>query len=479
MVLKSFAFRLGSQVSSSIKGLFIMPLIINYAGDFDYMVWSQIQSTTSFLVPALIMRMETGNLRYLAKRTNEKLINSFYLATLGLIGFLSVLVLSVILLFQNSVSNIMFGSIGQTSFVQLFVWFLLSSTLYSYCTQYFRIKHNIVLLSKLDFVNNVFWVLLSMFLFGRFDSAISYLLLGITTFQACIVGAIIFKITQNTSLIRIIKVSRYVRPVLAYSIPLIPTGMLLWIMNLSDRYFILHMLGEQPTAIYSANYQFGSLLNFLIAPVIFVVFPIIMKLWDLKYEQRAVKSIEKLIQYYTLLGVLALILIVICTPFVIGLLAKDSYILNDYSLLYIGLGVLVFGFYQLVLLVLHIKKKTRVAVYITFVGAVVNLILNYILIDLMGIEGAALSTLFSYSIILLLLIIITRKEIALRLDSKVWIYLLVGTLVFMIASQFHIMSLAKILITILAVPMVYFGILVVSRSLKKQELEDIRYLFKV
>jgi len=45
---------------------------------------------------------------------------------------------------------------------------------------------------------------------------------------------------------------------LAFSVPQMPSGVLLWIIAASDRYFITHFLGLSETGIYSSSNALGG-----------------------------------------------------------------------------------------------------------------------------------------------------------------------------------------------------------------------------
>lgn len=50
---------------------------------------------------------------------------------------------------------------------------------------------------------------------------------------------------------------------LAYSVPLIPNGIMWWVVNASDRYIIGYFLGYEATGIYSVAAKFPTLLTML------------------------------------------------------------------------------------------------------------------------------------------------------------------------------------------------------------------------
>jgi len=74
----------------------------------------------------------------------------------------------------------------------------------------------------------------------------------------------------------------HIRKYLAFSLPLIPLGLLRWAVNFSDRYFITHLLSLSQTGIYTVSYTLGNVIFLLSFPIAFVLFPTVSKYWEYK-----------------------------------------------------------------------------------------------------------------------------------------------------------------------------------------------------
>ena len=63
-----------------------------------------------------------------------------------------------------------------------------------------------------------------------------------------------------------------------------------------------------------------------------------------------------------------------------------------------------------------VEKRSQSALWTTLVGTVINIIGNFLLISAFGVQGAALSTAFSYAVVLVIRSVHTRRFIPIQWD---------------------------------------------------------------
>ena len=100
-------------------------------------------------------------------------------------------------------------------------------------------------------------------------------------------------------------------------------------------------------------------------------------------------------------------------------------------------------------------KDTKALSLTTVIGAVINIILNLILVWSWGAIGAAVATLFSYYIVWQLRIIMLRRHLKLNIDLKkdylAYCALLIQSLMIMFIEQSSVLYIVLIIITILLI----------------------------
>ncbi len=156
---------------------------------------------------------------------------------------------------------------------------------------------------------------------------------------------------------------------------------------------------------------------------------------------------------------------------IITLLATSKF--NGASIIipYIIAPLIIYGALPIYGAALYIHKKSDILMYITFVSAVLNIILNIALIPIWGILGAAFATLVAYLILSTVALLSSYKYIHLKLD--LWqIVKYIGMSVFfvVIVSKFPIIT-NFILIKIGVVIILYCtAILMVDKNIRYKAL---------
>lgn len=184
---------------------------------------------------------------------------------------------------------------------------------------------------------------------------------------------------------------------LRYSGPLVPNTAAFWVVNLSDRVLITHMLGASANGLYAVSSKVPTLLS-----IAFGVF-------NLSFQQTAVESLhdsdrEKfmgrlIIQTFNVTQGAGFILVGF-SPLLFGYLIGDEF---RGALAYVPglvLGTIFLSIAQFLGNVLISGRRTRVVGTSTIVAAIGNCCLNLVLIPRFGIFGAVVSTMVAYGAML-------------------------------------------------------------------------------
>ena len=215
---------------------------------------------------------------------------------------------------------------------------------------------------------------------------------------------------------------------LSYSIPLIFTAIAWWINSSLDRYFVTGMISVDANGIYSVAYKIPSLLT--------ACQTIFTQAWAIS----AVKEFDKndsdgfmgsTYETFSFLMLMACMCIMILNiPLSKMLYAKDFFLAWNYVpflLCSTFFGALA-GYYGGIFSAVKNSKITAIS---TVISAAINAILNFSLIPVWGVTGAAIATLIAYIVSWLIRAIFARKYIILKI-SKVR---LITTYVLLIAQM--------------------------------------------
>lgn len=190
-----------------------------------------------------------------------------------------------------------------------------------------------------------------------------------------------------------------VRPLLAFGLPLIASGLASRALNVGDRYLIVLLLGAEATAEYEVAARFGGLVNTLAVQSFGLAFTVLgLKALDgtsdPTFHRRAFRH------FAALAGGAALVLGLGYSDLVALLPTQDdSYGRADGVVLMIAGGFGLYGLYYIAVNVLYAAGRTRTVALVVGLAAAVNVGLNLALIPRLGIGGAALATLLAYAVL--------------------------------------------------------------------------------
>lgn len=213
------------------------------------------------------------------------------------------------------------------------------------------------------------------------------------------------------------------KAMLQYSVPLIFNGVAWWINNSIDKYFVVAICGAALNGIYSVSYKIPTILT--------VFHSIFSQAWNLS----AIKEFDKNDEDHFFANTYSTynaFLVLVCSALILFnkfiahfLFAKDFYIAWESSS--ILLVSVVFSALSGVLgSIFTAVKDSRIFAVSTVISAIINCILNAILIPLYGINGAAIATAISFASIWAIRLLCSKKYInwKLKLRTHILSYIL-------------------------------------------------------
>lgn len=200
-----------------------------------------------------------------------------------------------------------------------------------------------------------------------------------------------------------------------YSIILIPTSFMWWIMNFLDRIMITKYISLSANGIYAVSYKIPTILT--------VVSSIFTQAWLFSAikEKNANDSVEYTNRIFDILS-FGTILVGSFLLIVIKPLFRIYVDINYYEawkyVAYLMIGYVFLNLSTFISTSYSVNKDSKGYLFSALVGAVVNFILNFLLIPLLGVSGAALATLISYICVFLYRLVDTRKYLEININVK-------------------------------------------------------------
>lgn len=389
--------------SSKILSFLLMPFVTRTMGTGDYGSADLIQQTVNVLIPVVTLQVNSAALRFSLDRAKNKADVFTVGVRTTLIGFV------IFLFFSYPISLITINDFNLGEYILLIVLFVLVSSFRQLCQQFVR-GSGYVKLFAIDGIISTATTLLSTILFlGPFKWGVTGYIMAIIASDAC--SVIFFTVTA--------KLYRYVKPkvleksitsqMLKYCVPLIPTVILWWIINVSDRYMITYFVGSSANGLYTAA---SKIPNFVI-----LFSQIFIDAWQLsavdEQENKEARAhfFTKVFRVYSG-GVFAVAsgLILFC-QFITKILVSDAF--YD-SWQYVPILIIATTYSCIVNFLASVymaEKKSVMSLLTASSGAVTNIVLNFVFIPIMGANGAALATVCAFLVVFATRGLNTRKYI--------------------------------------------------------------------
>lgn len=382
---------------------FLLPILTRYLSPTDYGIVSMFGVLVSFLAPFTGLSVHGAIARmYYEKDTvdiKEYITNSIFILISS-----SILVSIVFFLFSNfiadltSVPNQILWIVVVVSFSQ----FITRIVLTLWQVQVKPIKYGVYQITQ-TILNVVLSLVLVVFVGltwrGRIYSQLITLLIYV------LIGFIILY-KDNWLKFRVNK--DYIKHALRFGLPLIPHALGGVVMTMSDRIFITNMVGVETTGVYTVGYQLGMIINLFAMSFNQAYVPWLYSKLKLNLQATKRKIVKFTYIYYIIIVLLAVFLSVLAPPFLSFFVGKEF----DQSSIYvtwIALGYAFNGMYLMISSYIFYAQKTSYLAWVTLFTAIVNLILNYILIGNNGAIGAAQATTIIYLVKFILTWILSSK----------------------------------------------------------------------
>lgn len=183
------------------------------------------------------------------------------------------------------------------------------------------------------------------------------------------------------------------KKMLAFSLPLIPTSLLWWVVNVSDRYFVQYMVSASANGLYSVAYKVPTILT-----LISVIFLDAWQISAVEENSSATRNRFYSNIFTSFQGAIFILSsgLILFAKFITYILLDSSYYPSWKFIPFLLLATVYSCFVQFLGNIYLAEKRSVATLLTTLLGAVLNLILNFLFIPVWGPNGAAIATCISY-----------------------------------------------------------------------------------
>lgn len=240
-----------------------------------------------------------------------------------------------------------------------------------------------------------------------------------------VLGTVVADALSALSLFLILRLYRFVhirgiqigtiRDMLRYALPLVPTAVFWWITSASDIFFIKTFVSVGAAGIYGMSQRIPNL--------IMQISTFFTRAWELSaFTEYNKEEGERFFSnvfcsYYTFVFMIASLLIICIKPLTQLLLSAQYYSAWRASLFLI-LSVSFSCLVTFLGAIYNAARQNKMMSVTTFIGALLNLLFNWILIPKWQTVGAAFATFASYFIVFLIRAVDTRRYIRVHMQPR-------------------------------------------------------------
>lgn len=258
-------------------------------------------------------------------------------------------------------------------------------------------------------------------------------------YEAQIIGHLAYLIATwkyNSDNIQLKFEPHILKGMLKFGFPLTLSSLSVIIISLADRYLLNFINGLQDAGLYSFGYKIANAINLLvISSINLALTPIIYKMMDDPSNKR---FYSKIMTYSAYIVMIFLMSVSIFGQELVKLLSLNR---PAYWSSYIVIPILSFSVFfgmlkDIAVNGLNIEKKTTAIASFVVLVSILNIALNIVLINLLGMIGAAWASLLSQAILFILIYSKSQKVYYIPYELKKILILIGAGAVFIWTSQF-------------------------------------------
>lgn len=462
------------------KGIILLPILIKSIGASSYGGYVLLMTGMGFIsgVSTLGVGFEFKRFMPSTEETIEKR-NLFY--PQFFFQLISAFVVSLFLIISSNFikTTVLKGEVIFSMYLVAFI--LIAYVLYSVSTDFFRYTRRMNYFTIATTTQSYLMILfMAIAIYFFHKKALNFLLLAYLFPLILIATPLLVKICKEIGFKLVgFSIGNIVKDI-RLGFPLVLSYVADFILSGSDRYVIAILISTTAVGYYSPAYTLGSLI--ILFPKVFgvVLPPLLSRATDTGRENEVKSLVNYSIKLFLLIAI----------PFIVG-----SYVLSKPLLELltnkevanaaylatpiIATGILFYGLNLILSNILFVRLKTKVMFGITALSAVLNLILNILLIYIFrDILVAAVTTLVSYFVSFIVLNAKIKKYLEVDYNLRVVLKCLLSS-VLMVIPLYYIKlnigtDIAALLLSIFISVMAYIALLFAFRTFNTKELSFVR-----
>lgn len=272
--------------------------------------------------------------------------------------------------------------------------------------------------------------------------------------------------------IKFIFSNNLLKNLLKFSIPLVFSSLSVYISNYIGRILITKYSSLTELGVYAIAFRISSIIGLVMTGIQTSLSPLI---YSHHKEKDTPEVIAKIFRYFVFTSLLVSSILIIYSNLIVNIFSTKDYFDAEKLLIFLIPSIL---FSQMYIFApgIGIAKKTIYYIWINLVGAILSIILNYILIINFGIQGASIANLLVYFILFIIYMILSQSLYYVPHEwNKIF---LLFTLSFIVLFFFKYFLINLNLLFGVLIPFLLFIIVYKIKFFKKEDLSFLKFKIK-
>jgi O-antigen/teichoic acid export membrane protein len=391
----SAIYGLGGLVSRIIAVL-LLPLYTRYLTPADYGAVETLVALGAVLVTVLRLGITSAFFRFYfdtpddSERRRHVVRTAFWftmaMATIGLVaGFL----------LAEQISEWLFSTDDRTTLVRVTFVLIWAQMNYEQMTAMFRVEERSTQYVAASLVNIAITVTATVLMVIVLEWGATGVVAGNFTGTLCVWAALVVYRRRQLGLM----IDRpLLREMNRFGMPLVPSALALWVLNFSDRFFLVKLADTAEVGLYSLGARIASAMVLLLT-AFRMAWPAFA--YSIEDDAEARRTYAYVLTYLLFIASWVALALGLLAPWLVELLATPEFYAASRVVAPLAFAAAVFGGYVVIAIGIGRARRTQFNWVVTGVAALVNVALNLILIPSYGMMGAAAATVAAFSIMFL------------------------------------------------------------------------------
>jgi len=374
-----------------ILAVLLLPVYTRYLSPSDYGIVETLIALTTVLVITLRLGITNAFFRFYFDRPDpghRRLVlrTSFWftmgMATLGLV---------VGAAFSREISTVLFGSADEAEVVAAAFVGLWAQMNYEQLTSLFRVEERSVAYVTASLANVAITIGATLALVVALDAGPLGVVVGNFTGTLLVYAALVGYRREQLGL----QFDRGLfREMNRFGMPLVPSALLLWVTNFSDRFFLVKLADTQEVGLYSVGVRIASAMALLLT-AFRTAWPAFA--YSIDDDREAKRTYAFVLTYLVFVTTWVATGLALLSPWLVDWIAAPAFAESSRVVGPLAFAVVIFAGYVVMVIGVGRARRTQFNWVVTGAAAIVNVALNLILIPRYGMMGAAAATIAAYA----------------------------------------------------------------------------------